>query len=128
VRRVDPVALSPRDFVDEWLTRAWNESAAWSASPALQQWHRKLHADFVAGDFVDPTMHCQTPDLWQVTLEPHDAKKNFEAEPDVSFLVRWRPPYHFTMLGVSDRPWLRCTQADREADEWRTLFSTQEWR
>ena len=24
VRRVDPVALSPRDFVDEWLTRGWN--------------------------------------------------------------------------------------------------------
>jgi hypothetical protein len=128
VRRVDPVALSPRDFVDEWLTRSWNESATWSASPALGQWNGKLHADFVAADFAGGTMHCQTSDLWQVTVEPHNAQKNFEPEPDVYFLVRWHPPYHFTMMNISDKPWPRCTQEDREADEWRTLFSTQEWR
>src|SRR6185312_12800072 len=43
VRRVDPVALSPRDFVDEWLTRDWKESARWSASPALRRWQGRLH-------------------------------------------------------------------------------------
>ncbi len=128
VRRVDPVALSPRDFVDEWLTRGWNESAGWSASPVLQQWRRRLHADFVAGQFSGATMHCQTPDLWQVTLEPWNAKKNFEPEPDVYFLIRWRPPYRFTMVNVSDKPWPRCNQEDPEADQWRTLFNTQEWR
>ena len=128
VRRVDPVALSPRDFVDEWLTRDWKESAAWSASPALGQWHGRLHRDWVGGEFSNTTMHCQSPDLWQVTFEPHNAQKNFEAEPDVFFLVRWRPPYHFTMTEISDKPWPRCTQKDPEADAWRTLFSTQEWR
>jgi hypothetical protein len=127
VRRVDPVALSPRDSVDEWLTRAWDEVATWSASPALRQWHRKLHADIVAGDFIG-TMHCQTPDLWQVNVELHDVQKNFEAEPEVYFLVRWRPPYHFTMVNISGQPWSRCNEEDREADEWRTLFPTQEWR
>ncbi|MGB7761899.1 MAG: hypothetical protein WBL61_18845 [Bryobacteraceae bacterium] len=127
VRRVDPVALSPRDFVDEWLTRGWNESAAWSASPTLQQWHRRLHGDWVGGQFGD-TMHCQTPDLWQVTFEPHDAEKNFAPEPKVYFLVRWRPPYRFTMADISDKPWSRCTEEDPDADEWRTLFNTQEWR
>jgi hypothetical protein len=126
VRRVDPVALSPRDFVDEWLTSGWNESAAWSASPTLKQWHQRLRADFVAGQF-DDTMHCETPDLSQVTFEPHNAK-DFAPEPSVYFLVRWRPPYHFTMMDISDKPWPRCTQEDREADEWRTLFNTQEWR
>jgi hypothetical protein len=128
VRRIDPVALSPRDFVDEWLTQNWNASATWSASPMMQQWHRRLHADFVAGHFSDVTMHCQTPDLWQVTFQPKNAQKNFEPEPKVYFLVRWRPPYHFTMVNVVDKPWPLCTQEDREADEWRTLFSTQEWR
>jgi len=59
VRRGAPVALSPRDFVDEWLTRDWTESAGWSASPALERWHRKN----IRGEFVHPTMHCQTPDL-----------------------------------------------------------------
>jgi len=126
--RVDPVALSPRDFVDEWLTRPWDESARWSASASLQQWHRKLHADWVGGEFSYPTMHCQTPDLWQVTFEPHNPKKNFEPEPEVNFLIRWSPPYHFAMVDVSDKAWTRCNQKDPEADAWRTLFNTQEWR
>jgi predicted nucleotidyltransferase len=128
VLRVDPVALSPRDFVDEWLTRGWDESASWSASPSLRQWHRKLHTDWIGGQFSGTTMHCRTSDLWQVTFGPDNAQKDFESEPDVYFLVRWRPPYHFTMVNVSDKPWPRCTQEDRQADEWRTLFSTQEWR
>ena len=51
VRRVDPVALSPRDFVDEWLTARWSESVNWSASPALEQWHRRLHSDSLGGEF-----------------------------------------------------------------------------
>jgi hypothetical protein len=128
VHRVGPVALSPRDFVDEWLTSAWPESSTWSASPALEQRHGKLHADFVAGQFGYPTLHCQTPDLWQVSVELGDPKKNFEPQPAAYFLVRWRPPYRFTMMNVSDKPWPLCTEEDREADEWRTLFSTQDWR
>jgi hypothetical protein len=120
VRRVDPVALSPRDFVDEWLTREWKESSTWSASAELQRWHRKMHADVVWGGF-SYTMHCQTPDLWQVTFRLDRAVPYY-------FLVRWRPPYHFTMTNVSDKPWPRCTEKDPEADAWRTLFSTQEWR
>jgi hypothetical protein len=92
----------------------------------LKQWHQRLRADFVAGQF-DDTMHCETPDLSQVTFEPDNAK-DFAPEPSVYFLVRWRPPYHFTMMDISDKPWPRCTQEDREADEWRTLFNTQEWR
>ena len=128
VRRVDPVALSPRDFVDEWLTHPWSEAVTWSASPILQQWHRKLHSDFVAGEFESPAMHCQTPDLWQVVVAPSNARKNFEPEPDVYFLVRWSPPYHFTMVEIGDKAWRHCTLKDPEADEWRTLFNTQEWR
>src|SRR5207248_11631837 len=106
----------------------WSESAAWSAFPNLQSWHRKLHADFVAGEFDDPAMHCQTPDLWQVTVVPWNAQKNFESEPDVYFLIRWSPPYHFTMVDISDKAWDRCNEKDPKADAWRTLFNTQDWR
>ena len=38
------------------------------------------------------------------------------------FLIRWRPPYHFSMVGVSEQPWPNCTEKDPEADEFRTLF------
>jgi hypothetical protein len=128
VRRVDPVALSPRDFVDEWLTRNWQESTTWSASPTLQQWHRRLHADYIAGIFEYPTKHCATPDLWQVGVDLSETANPIDPQPSAYFLVRWRPPYHFTMVDIGDKPWPRCTEKDRGADEWRTLFNTQEWR
>jgi hypothetical protein len=32
VERIDPLALRPRDFVDEWLTHEWREAALWSES------------------------------------------------------------------------------------------------
>jgi len=108
--------LNPRDFVDEWLTRPWDESANWSASASLQQWYRKLHADWVGGEFSFPTMHGQTPDLWQATFEPHNPQKNFEPEPEVHFPIRWSPPYHFAMVDVSDKAWTRCHQKDPDAN------------
>ena len=49
-------------------------------------------------------------------------------EPRAYFLVRWRPPYHFSMMDIFAKPWPACNEEDREADEWRALFSTQEWR
>ena len=87
VRRVDPVALGPRDFVEEWLTRPWSESAVWSATD-LQTRHQKLHGDFVSGEFLSPTLQCQTPDLWQVAFEPDSAKKDFVPESEIYFLIR----------------------------------------
>ena len=65
----------------------------------------------------------QTPDLWQVTARLDNAP-----EPELYFLVRWRPPRHFTMVNISDKPFARRNQEDREADQWRTLFSKQDWR
>ncbi|MGC4051692.1 MAG: hypothetical protein QM757_20280 [Paludibaculum sp.] len=128
VRRVAPVALSPRDFLDEWLTHDWQEAAAWSVAEAVRPWHRKLHADWVGGSFPDNTRRCETPGLWQVTFAPSDAKKKYEDQAPLYFLVEWRPPFHFAMKEISPKPWPHCTQDDPEADEWRTLFNTQEWR
>jgi len=73
-------------------------------------------------------MRCRTPDLWQVAVTPSNAKKDFKPEPEVYFLVHWAPPYHFTMVDVSNQGWPRCAQKDPDADTWRTLFNTQEWR
>jgi hypothetical protein len=119
VRRIDPLALSPRDFVDEWLTHDWREAAFWSESEhrrSALDWHNKLHKEFVAGDFIYPTMHCSaTPDLWQVGIDFRDSTRNY-------FLVRWRPPFHFSMVNISDHPWPDCTAKDPQADEPRTRF------
>jgi hypothetical protein len=65
-------------------------------------------------------MRCPNArDTWQVGINFEDRQPN----PSVYFLVRWRPPYQFRMINVSDRPWTECTEEDREADEEpRTLF------
>jgi hypothetical protein len=129
VRREDPLALSPRDFVDEWIVTDWRDSAHWSEGAnrrSMLQWHDKLKK--ITGEFTYPTIHCQTSsDLWQVGFG--DPKPSSGAEPTGAyFLVRWRPPYGFSMVAVSDRPWPSCTQRDSSADAPRTLFPVQAWR
>jgi len=64
VERIPPVALSVRDFVDEWLTRPWTEVAKWSDSD-LETWHKKLHKDIVSGEF-DTVRRCAKPGESQV--------------------------------------------------------------
>ena len=52
--RIDPVALQPDDFVDEWLTSQWSEMESRSAEGGrgkLKKWHEFLAGDFVAGEF-----------------------------------------------------------------------------
>ena len=125
-KRVDPLALSPRDFVDEWLTHEWKQAAVWSESAkraSMRDFHAKLHKEFVSGEFIYPTMHCPLrPDVWQVGVDFG------EASPATTyFLVRWRPPFEFRMLEVAEHSWQECTEEDRRADdEPRALFPLQD--
>ncbi len=46
VRRVQPVAESVRDFVDEWIVSPWAEAKGWSGEdPELARLHARLHPD-----------------------------------------------------------------------------------
>ena len=134
VRRTDPFALSPRDFVDEWLKTDWRESSTWSEGAnrrAMLDWRGKFDKEGMTGEFLYPTMHCQaTPDLWQVGLALTPSGESANAKPTQAyFLVRWRPPYRFRMVSVTDKPSPDCTERDRGADDpKRTLFPVQEWR
>jgi hypothetical protein len=122
VKRIDPIALSPRDFVEEWLSEPWEQSRRWS-QPSAHVVLRKVHHDTGPNEFIDPTRHCRTPDLWQVGLGSSDGEK-----PPVYYLIRWRPPYHFTMVGASPHSYPGCVEKDPGADEYRTLFPVQDWR
>jgi hypothetical protein len=102
VEQVDPIATTPRDFVEEWLGSPWAQSAGRSDSASLKEWHQKLHREDGMGDFPGPTLHCSAnPDLWQVSTHLHDA-------PEMYYLVRWRQPDHFTMAGVSEHAYPDC--------------------
>lgn len=121
VKRIDPLALSPRDFVDEWLISDWSDAYEWSESPdrgSLADAHKKLHNVHGPPVFVRPTLHCpKTPDLWQVGVSFDDLNSK-----PMYFLVRWRPPYRFTMVRITAQPSPACTEADPFADEHRTLL------
>jgi hypothetical protein len=133
-QRIDPIALGPRAFTEEWLKADWKDGNAWSdpsSLAALQQWHGKLHADFLLGDFTDTT-HCSGQiDLWQVgvdfTKEDRSINNKQKFVGPVYFTVRWRPPYHFQMMAVSASPQTSCAAVDKEADADRTLFPVQDW-
>ncbi len=122
VERIDPVALGPRDFVEEWLAQPWAESSRWSlasARDALEKTHRETGRD----EFIGPTRRCRMPDLWQVGLGATRGK-----QAPIYFLVRWRPPYRFTMIAASHKPAPTCAEEDPGADEERALFPTRDWR
>jgi hypothetical protein len=116
LERVDPVAVIPRNFVAFWLGLEGAANSRWTESAnrsRFNAWSKQNHVGPLAE--FDPTLHCKRqPDLWQVATE---TEKN-----RWYFLVRWRPPYHFTMVSVSDQPSPDCTERDPEADEPRSLF------
>lgn len=111
VTQMQPVATGPRGFVSQWVNHSWGEVSWLTDSKSLEQWHEKLAGKL--GEFIFRTRHCQTrPDVWQVGFETsgQPAMRTY-------FLVRWKPPFHFTMAGVNDRPDPGCTEEDHEADE-----------
>jgi hypothetical protein len=108
--RIPPVALRPIDFIDEWVKTEWVVSQFWTepiAGGSFLAAHRRYSAKdaFPDGAYFDRTQHCPaTPDRYQVQLGP------------AYFLVRWRPPYNFTLLDVATRPWPACNQPAPNAD------------
>jgi hypothetical protein len=121
VKRVGPLAVSPQDFVEEWLKAPWSESLTWSERD-LQKWH--LAPQACKATFHHPRMHCpKQPDLWQIALANEDRTSTY-------FLVRWRPPYEFTVVDVNDHPWPECSELDRTEFSFPsgTLFPVQNWR
>jgi len=132
--RIDPIALGPRAFTEEWLKANWNDGRAWSdpaSMAALRTWYGKLHAENPLGEFYDTT-HCGAhSDLWQVgidfTKEDRAINEKQKYVGSVYFAVRWRPPYHFQMTAIGTKPLAACKEVDQDADADRTLFPIQDW-
>jgi hypothetical protein len=134
-KRIAPIALGPRAFTEEWLKADWKEASGWSDASgraSLLSWHKKLHADFLLGQFAADTTHCRAPtDLWQVGIDfaKDDSKINDKQRyvGPVYFTVRWRPPYRFELVAVRTKPSASCRVVDEDADADRTLFPVQDW-
>ncbi len=94
VTRIDPVALQPQDFVQEWINQPWSEMESRSA-PSLVKWHARFHSDteLFFGDF-DFSQPCgKRPGYTQVAVE---------SEPrTVYFLVKDRGGFRYEMGDIS---------------------------
>lgn len=111
-KRVDPVALQPQDFVDEWLTRPWSEMASRSAD--LEPWHNRL-----AGEATDGTLtlvqQCQEkPGDWQIGVKL--------AKVSAYFLVHQTAPSSFKMTGVSLQRQPGCPGSGQPSNAHPSLF------
>jgi len=115
VERTDPIAATPRDFVEEWLAAPWPESAARSDTAGLEQWHRRLHRDDGMGTFPDPAVRCSDK-IWMIATHLRDA-------PTFYFRVRLAGDnFRYSMAAISDARFADCTQVDPDADRLPELF------
>jgi hypothetical protein len=108
VVRVEPVALNPVNFVDEWIRRSWQEAQGWSAPDklaALQRRHSILQKGGM-GDFVS-FRSCSIASLSEVGFA-----ESFGDGPKVFFLVR-ELGNRYTMMQVSDHATATCRGPNR---------------
>jgi hypothetical protein len=98
VRRVPPIALTPRDFVDEWIRTPWAQAARWSAPAkraALARSHRQLRAAWHKHYYEFAAIHAcpGRPHRYEVGLTSDDD------EPD--WFLTIRGDSDFTLIGVA---------------------------
>lgn len=112
VKRIPPVALSPRDFVDEWIVSSWNEASFWTIPASRQSAkvvHERLHNVYTGrgGDFFDydAIRQCTNrADRYQIGLiRDEDQTRYF-------FSVVGETDYRLT--GVTEMPDPACDRPD----------------
>lgn len=126
--RLDPVALQPQDFVDEWLTRPWSEMESRSAEDGggkLKKWHDFLAGDFIAGDFQFVQQCRQKTDQWQVGIDLDWVQgKQLPEDLSLYFLVQQSDQYAFKMVGISFDRQEGCPGESQPNLDGPTLFAS----
>jgi hypothetical protein len=122
VTLVEPIALRPREFIEEWIAHPWPASARWSqpaSPPALRRRHRALHGKRVSGSFLGPTLRCDPATHWQVGFR---FERRGRSDSPTYFIVQWRPAYGFSVVDVLDHPRADCRGEDAHVDDFRRLI------
>lgn len=100
VQRLDPVALQPQDFAEEWLTRSWSEMESRSGIDT-KVWHQQLHSDSVFAEYSG-VIPCASPGRWLIALDIlRIGDKEFSDPPPTYFLLRDLGNYSYSMDAVS---------------------------
>jgi hypothetical protein len=132
VERIDPVALRPRDFVEEWLTRPWTEMEPRSVEAdreKLKKWHDFLAGGFVGGE-IDLVLACEEkPGQWQVGVGLDDFRgKEVPERLKTYFLVQQIEKYRFEMAGISFDRQDGCPGDGLASEDSPTLFPEKKRR
>lgn len=80
VRRIQPVANSPRDFVEEWIAAPWAEAIHWSdagGDTVMQAWHEKLSTAHSLGFEAVRGCPTQGANHYQIELQDSDDKQQY---------------------------------------------------
>lgn len=116
---IDPIAGRPLDFVLEWLDAPWEVARTRSdaSGASLESQHAALRRTDRAGDFPQPTLRCTSgEDLWQVTTHLYEGPTRY-------YRVRWREPYQFTMIAISEAAFPDCTVRDPHGDAFTNVLA-----
>jgi hypothetical protein len=116
-KRLEPFALQPQDFAEEWLTRPWSEMQSKSA-PETKKWHDKLHADLVLGEYSKVVSCAAKPDRWSIGFDIDlIGEKRLEEPIEVHLLVRDLGNYRFEMEAVSNSELEGCPGEGSPSDK-----------
>ncbi len=118
LKRIAPVAISPKDFVEEWVSSEWSESVKWVDARGDKAALAKAHIDLAKrsggsflGDFAESPTRCRSDrTLWQINVEPDTLPEGNEIQPSNYFLVRWMAPYRFSMARIQQHPFPNCDE------------------
>ena len=122
--RTDPIALSPADFIDEWLTLPWAQARRWldarANATALARQHQGGRIDTLFGEVGAATRCRADPTRWQVRfVEQAEGKRD---RPPRWYQVRWSAPYRFRMVAAGTAPFPGCDEKVASPDPVGTLF------
>lgn len=125
VRRLDPVALQPQDFAEEWLARPWSEMQSRSAA-GTEEWHERLHAGLIFADYQDVVPCIARPGRWLIGMEiRNNGDKEWKPPLEAWFVVGDPGDYHYRMESVSESRPQGCPGTGPPSDKHPVLSPTQ---
>ena len=114
-RRMAPLALTPEDFLDQWVQLNWDKAKPWtrvSPDSALEKWHSKLNSlasDSTEIESVDPCSGTTAGDPdWLLELSIDD-RLNPALEEDILYVEVAKKDGNFVLAEVTDKRPARCS-------------------
>ncbi|MCA0201285.1 MAG: hypothetical protein LCH56_10650 [Proteobacteria bacterium] len=117
-RRVAPIALTPKDFVEEWLRAPWSVASAWTDARAreeLAKIHEEAAANLARASFSGPPQRCEKEDdVVQVGVRFANGERFFRLKAAGGGV--------FEMRAAESEPAKTCVRSDAGLDTPRSLF------